>query len=108
MPLLLTALPYVICGSILWLIVLQCAPIGSTISLVEIISVLFLLGITQVVWVNNFSPTSWMVDLAMHFVVLAILLVGITRLAFLKAIKASAIYCALFVVISTVITMVAK
>ena len=108
MPLLLTVLPYVICGGILWLIVLQCAPIGSTISLAEIISVLFLLGIAQVVWVSNFSPTSWVVDLGVHFVVLAILLVGITRLAISKAIKAAAIYGALFVTISTVIAMVAN
>ena len=108
MPLLLTVLPYVICGGILWFIVLQCAPIGSSISLWEIISVVFVLGIAQAAWLNIYGSKSWIVELAVYFTALALLLVGVTRLSFVSAFKAAAIYCAVFLGVTTVITMVAE
>lgn len=105
---LLTILPYVICGVILWFIVLQCAPIGSTISLWEVLTVVFLLGVAQTVWKHTMpaTPHSWLLDAGIHFVVLALLLVGLVRIKIAGAIKAAAIYAALFVGISVVIDTV--
>ena len=105
MPLLLIVVPYVISGAILWFIVHQCAPIGSTISLWEVIGVIFLLGVAQSVWQGVLAPASspWLLDTLIHFAVLALLLFGMIRLTFLNALKAAAMYVTLFLGISVVI-----
>jgi len=106
MPLLLTVLPYIICGGILWFVVLQCAPIGSTITLWEVIAVVFLLGIAQRVWQSSAGSSAWLIDTAIHFAVLVLLLAGIVRLTVLNALKAATIYFAIFLSFSAIIRIV--
>ena len=106
MPLLLAILPYVICGGILWLIILQFSPINSTTSLWQVIGVVFLLGVAQRVWRSVFEQPSWLLDTSVHFAVLVLLLVALLRLSLRNALVAATVYFVAFLIVSTVIRIV--
>jgi len=84
--------PYVACGGLLWIIAHFLAPIGSEIPLSRGIAAVFLMGVVSFLSKIFLGPLigdwRWLVELAVEVLVV----MGIFRLPFLRAIVAVFIY----------------